>query len=83
VEVFFNLLIEQISKQGLSISLIATIAWYFYRRSERQDNTIQSSNERIIAYLKEDRAKLVQLVEQMSDVIEQNTTVLKAIEKKL
>ena len=83
MDVFLTFFIEQLRTQSFSITLLAIAIWYFYRELEKQKTQNKLQQERIVQYLQEDRMKLVQLVDDLTDVVEQNTTVLKAIEKKL
>jgi hypothetical protein len=78
-----TIILEQAKSQGFAVSLLIAAVWYFYKRQERQERLTRQSQEQIVKYLQEDRVQLVQLVEELGSVIEQNTLVLKAIEKKL
>ena len=83
MDTFFDFLFEQLRHQGFSMTLLFTAIYFIYKDLERQKVQNKASQEQIVQYLKDDRAKLIQLVQELSDVVEQNTAILKAIEKKL
>lgn len=83
MDTFFDFLFEQLRNQGFSMTLLFTAIYFIYKDLERQKVQNKAAQEQIVQYLKDDRAKLIQLVQELSDVVDQNTAILKAIEKKL
>lgn len=83
MDTLVTIILEGAKSQGFAVSLLIAAVWYFYNRQERQERQNKEAQADIVKYLREDRAQLVRLVEDLGDIVEQNTIVLKAIEKKL
>lgn len=70
-------------QQGFSITLLFAAIVYFYRELEKQRNEIKAAHDNIVKYLTEDRERLIRLLQETGEILEQNTKILERIEKKL
>lgn len=76
-------LFQQIVAQGFSITLLSVGNWYFYREIEKNKKALEESKRQIVRYLEEDRTELVQLVDELKEIVKQNTAILSRIERKI
>ena len=79
----FDSLLQQIVAQGFSITLLSIGNWYFYREIEKNKKALEESKRQIVHYLEEDRTELIQLVDELKEIVKQNTAILSRIERKM
>lgn len=70
-------------EQGFSITLLFVAIVYFYREQKVQREEIKSAQVNLVKYLTDDRSNLIKLIEEMGDILQQNTQILRQIERKL
>jgi|GEM_PF-4193636 len=70
-----NILVELL-KQGPVITGLVFAILYFYKRQQSLEANLKAANEKLEAYLKDDRDNLIK-------VIENNTRIMQDIEKYL
>jgi hypothetical protein len=76
-------LFEQIKNQGVSMSLIFVMAYYFYNRQLKLEEKYEKAQSEITGYLKEDRKALIELTEEVNESLNRNTQVIEKFEHAL
>ena len=83
VDTLIEWLMKSVLQQGFSITLLFAAVVYFYREQQKQTSKIELAQMQMVKYLTEDRGNLIRLIEEMGDILKQNTAVLQRIERKL
>ena len=71
---------EQVRNQGLSMAMMLLAAYYFYNRQSKLEDKLEKAQAENMAYLKDDRAALIQLTEEVNDSLKRNTQVIEKLE---
>jgi hypothetical protein len=74
---------EQVKNQGLSMTMMLMAAYYFYNRQSKLEEKLEKAHAENMAYLKDDRASLIQLTEEVNDSLKRNTHVIDKLENAL
>jgi hypothetical protein len=76
-------LFDQMKNQGLSMTLIFVIAYYFYNRQAKLEEKLEKAEAEKTAFLKEDREDLIKLTQEVNESLKRNTDVISKFEAAL
>lgn len=72
----------ELAKQGPLITALVTAIWYFYKRQSQLETDAKEQAEKIENLLKEDRKELLLIIENNTEVMRENTEVLRKLSEK-
>jgi hypothetical protein len=70
-----NILVELL-KQGPVIAGLVFAILYFYQRQQKLEANLQAANDKLESYLKDDRDKLVKVIENNTRIMQELETYL-------
>lgn len=83
-------LLAELMKQGPLMTFMGLAVWYFYSRQQKLEAAQQAANEKVEAYLKDDRDKLTQLIinntttmQNSNELIAENTAIMRELQQHL
>ncbi len=80
LQVSINVFAE-LAKQGPLILSLVTAIYYFYQRQNKAEASAKEQADKIENLLKEDRAKMLTIIENNTNVMKENTAVLIQLSK--
>lgn len=72
----------ELAKQGPLIAALVTAIWYFYNRQNKMEASAKEQADKIEKLLKDDRAEMIQIIENNTEMMKQNTEVLIRLSEK-
>lgn len=69
----------ELTKQGPLIMALSVAIWYFYNRQNQLEADAKAQSEKIENLLQEDRKEMLQIIENNTSVMKENTEVLKML----
>lgn len=69
----------ELAKQGPLIAALVTAIWYFYQRQNKYEVEAKKQVDKIEELLKEDRKEMLQVIENNTRIMEENTKVLRTV----
>lgn len=68
-------------QQGVAVVLICGIAYYFYNENRKLRIKLDDLNTKMMTYFEQDRKSVIEILEETTEALRQNTKIMQSIEK--